>query len=153
MADDGNDRRFPTAPMALAALIPRLTRPAFRKRSPAGAQIMADWAVIIGPAIAASTQPIRLTGGTLTLGCAGPIAMELQHLAPELISRINAHLGRAAVERLKFVQHFQGRDQRVAPPARPIPLPAELEARLAGLPAGELRDALAKLAHGVYRKR
>lgn len=152
MADDGNDRRFPTAPMALSALIPRLTRPAFRKRSPAGAQIMADWAQIIGPAIGAVTQPVRLSGGSLTLGCSGPMALELQHLAPELISRINAHLGRAVVERLKFVQQSTNRVAQISSPLRPALLPADLQARLAALPPGELRDALAKLAHGVYRK-
>ena len=153
MAGDAKDRRFPTAPVALAALIPPLTRVAFRKRSPAGAQLMADWGSIIGPALAAVTQPVRLSSGTLTLGCAGPVAMELQHLAPELIARINAHLGRAAVERLKFVQQApMGGVAAPPPPPRPAALPASLQARLDSMPPGELRDALAKLAGGVYRK-
>lgn len=152
MAGDAKDRRFPTAPVALATLIPPLTRVAFRKRSPAGAQLMADWSSIIGPALAAVTQPIRLSSGTLTLGCAGPVAMELQHLAPELIARINAHLGRAAVERLKFVQQAPMRAPAAPPPPRATALPADLQARLDALPPGELRDALAKLASGVYRK-
>ena len=55
---------------------------------------MADWPTIVGPAIAAVTMPRRLHGGTLTIACAGPIAMELQHLAREVIERINTHLGR-----------------------------------------------------------
>ncbi len=152
MAIDGSDRRFPTGPLAVGSLIPRLTRPAFRKRSPAGAQLMADWAQIIGPALAAVTQPVRLAGGTLTLGCSGPVAVELQHLAPELISRINAHLGRTAVERLKFVQQAPAGTPVGGIPPRPVTLPADLEARLATLPPGDLRDALAKLARGVYRK-
>jgi hypothetical protein len=104
MAKDGEGRRFPTAPVPLGNLLPRLTRPAFRKRSPAGAQIMADWPQMVGPALAAVTSPQRLSAGTLVLGCSGPVAMELQHLAPELIGRINGHLGRAAVERLRFVR-------------------------------------------------
>ncbi|MGN6816220.1 MAG: DUF721 domain-containing protein, partial [Solirubrobacterales bacterium] len=49
------------------------------------------------------TVPRRLHGGTLSVACAGPVAMELQHLAPELLARINAHLGRPVVERLRFV--------------------------------------------------
>ena len=102
---DGAGRRFPTGPLALGSLIPRLTRPVFRKRSPAGAQLMADWPDVVGPALAAVTQPLRLSAGTLTLGCAGPVAMELQHLAPELIGRINAHLGRVVVERLRLCGH------------------------------------------------
>ena len=104
MSKDGDSRRFPGAPLPLGSLIPAITRPAFRKRSPAGAQVMADWPGIVGPALAAVTTPLRLSAGTLTLACSGPVAMELQHLAPELISRINAQLGRTPVERLRFVQ-------------------------------------------------
>ncbi|NKC32516.1 DUF721 domain-containing protein [Roseomonas sp. BU-1] len=137
----------------MSALIPRLTRPAFRKRSPAGAMLMADWPQVVGPALAAVTQPVRLTAGSLTIACAGSVAMELQHLAPELMGRINAHLGRTAVERLRFVQ--QAPSGQPPPPPRPraVPLPAELQARLGTLPEGPLREALAKLALGVYRKR
>jgi hypothetical protein len=134
-------------------LVPRLTRPAFRKRSPAGAQVMADWPQVVGPALAAVTSPLRLSAGTLTLACAGPVAMELQHLAPELIARINGHLGRVAVERLRFVQQAPAGAPRPAPAAPAAPLPAPVRDRLAGLPEGELRDALEKLARGVYRRR
>jgi len=102
MGKDGEGRRFPGVPLPLSALVPKLTRPAFRKRSPAGAQLLADWAQIVGPALAAVTSPLRLSAGTLTLACSGPVAMELQHLAPQLVSRINAQLGRPVVERLRF---------------------------------------------------
>jgi hypothetical protein len=153
VAKDGEDRRFPTGPLPLGALIPRLTRPVFRKRSPAGAQLMADWPAVVGPALSAVTAPLRLSAGTLTLACSGPIAMELQHLAPELIGRINAHLGRVAVERLRFVQQALPGAPPPKPPPRPVSLPAALEARIAAMPEGELREALAKLARGVYRKR
>jgi hypothetical protein len=153
MPNDAGDRRFPTGPLPLGALIARLTRPAFRKRSPAGAQLMADWPDIVGPALAAVTQPLRLSAGTLTLACAGPVAMELQHLAPELMGRINAHLGRQAVERLRFVQQAPAGAAPAVPLPKPVVLPASVEARLAELPPGELREALAKLARGVYRKR
>jgi hypothetical protein len=153
MAENGDGRRFPTGPQPVATMIHRLTRPAFRKRSPAGALLMADWAAIVGPALAAVTQPLRISAGTLTLACSGPVAMELQHLAPELVARINAHLGRVAVERLRFVQQALAGHAPPAPRPRPVVLPPEVDARLAALPAGELRDALAKLALGVYRKR
>ncbi len=154
MAKDGEDRRFPGAPLPLATLIPSVTRPAFRKKSPAGAQLLADWAQIVGPALAAVTSPLRLTSGTLTLACAGPVAMELQHLAPELISRINGQLGRAVVERLRFVQQAPAGARPTAPPpkAPAAPMPPAVRQRLEGLPEGELRLALENLARGVYRK-
>ncbi len=152
MAKDWDGRRFPAAPVALGSLIPSLTRPAFRRKSPAGAQLLADWAQVVGPALAAVTSPLRLTAGTLTLACAGPVAMELQHLAPELIGRINGHLGRVTVERLRFVQQTPARARPAAPPRPAAPLPGAVQDRLAALPEGELRQALENLARGVYRK-
>src|SRR5690242_15088320 len=87
-------------PRPLGALVPGLVRAAFRKRSPATAQLIADWEAIVGPLLADVATPRRLAAGTLTLACAGPVALELQHLAPALIERINTQLGRAVVERL-----------------------------------------------------
>ena len=99
-----SDERHVYGPRPVGALMPRLTRPAFRRRAPATAQVLADWSAIVGPAIAAVTTPRRLAAGTLTIACAGPIAMELQHLATEVIARINAHLGSQTVAALRFVQ-------------------------------------------------
>jgi hypothetical protein len=154
VAKDDDARRFPGAPLPLGTLIPSITRPAFRKRSPAGAQILADWVQIVGPALAAATSPLRLTSGTLTLACSGPVAMELQHLAPELIGRINGQLGRAVVEKLRFVQQAPAGSPRAAAPrpAAAAPVPASVQDRLAALPEGELRLALENLARGVYRR-
>ena len=137
-------------PRPIGALLPSLTRPAFRRQGPAAAQVLADWPLIIGPELAALTQPRRLVGGTLTIACSGPMAMELQHLAPELIARINAQLGAEPVQRLRFVQT----PVRRTPAARPAPPPSAAARRAAekavgGLPAGELRDALTALGQAV----
>lgn len=115
---------------------------------------MADWPALVGPALAAVSQPLRLSSGTLTLACSGPVAMELQHLAPQLAARINAALGRVAVERFRFVQRAPA-SAAPRPPARPAPaaLPERVESALAGIASPELRDALARLARGVYRNR
>ncbi|MBR0647744.1 DUF721 domain-containing protein [Plastoroseomonas hellenica] len=146
-----NDRFF-GGPRPLGAILPRLTRPAFKRRSPAGAQLMADWPAVIGPALAAVSVPKRLSAGTLTLACSGPIAMELTHLAPELIARINAHLGGTPVQRLRFVQ--EAPRQATIPPPRPEPqLPARVAASLTEVRSEPLRAALEKLARGVYRTR
>ena len=130
MARDGEDRRFFGGPRPLGALLPRLTRPAFKRRSPAGAALMADWPAAVGPALAAVSTPKRLGNGTLVIACAGPVATELTHLAPQLIGRINAHLGQVAVERLRFVQ------QASAGPAAPPPRAAADTVRPAAACAG-----------------
>jgi hypothetical protein len=144
------DERHVYGPRPVGALMPRLTRPAFRRRSPATAQVLADWSAIVGPAIAAVTTPRRLTSGALTIACAGPIAMELQHLAGEVIARINAHLGSQVVNALRFVQTHEP-----LVPVAPLPRPADpaklaaVEAAVADLPDGELRAALASLGQAV----
>ena len=91
-------------PRGIGGLVARVARPAFRRRSPAASQIMTEWATILGPDLGARTAPRRFTAGTLTIACDGPVAMELQHLAPQLIARINGHVGQRLVERLRFVQ-------------------------------------------------
>jgi hypothetical protein len=155
MARDGEDRRFFGGPRPLGALLPRLTRPAFKRRSPAGAALMADWPAAVGPALAAVSTPKRLGNGTLVIACTGPMATELTHLAPQLIGRINAHLGQVAVERLRFVQ--QASAGSAAPPPRAtadtVALPPRVQEAVAAIPGGELREALEKLARGVYRNR
>ena len=97
------DDRHVYGPRTVGSMVPRLTRPTFRRRAPATAQVLADWEAIVGPAIAAVTTPRRLSSGTLTIACAGPIAMELQYLSGELTGRINAHLGSQVVTSLRFV--------------------------------------------------
>jgi len=144
------EERHVYGPRPLGALVPRLTRPAFRRRAPATAQVLADWSAIVGPAIAAVTTPRRLSAGTLTIACAGPIAMELQYLATELMGRINTHLGKPVVASLRFVQTATPPDP--APPPAPPAAPADLaaaEAAVASVPKGELHDALAALGHTI----
>lgn len=154
MARDDGEKRFLGGPRPLGALVPALTRPAFKRKSPAAAQIMADWPELVGPALAAVTQPLRLASGTLTLACAGPVAMELQHLAPQLAGRINAALGRVAVERFRFVQQAPvAAAPRRKAPARPVRLPERVESALESVTSPELREALERLGRGVYRTR
>lgn len=133
-------------PRPVAALVPGLTRAAFRAAGGSAAQLMIDWPVIVGPALAAVTEPRRLSQGTLTIACSGPIAMELQHMALELMSRINAHLGRPTVRALRFTQVALLSKPFVPPPA-PAPArvnPAVVKA-VEAVPPGPLRDALSAL--------
>ncbi len=131
-------------PRPLGALLPALTRPAFRRRSPAAAQILTDWTAIVGPQLAATTLPRRLSGSTLTIACSGPVALELQHLAVALTGRINAHCGQVVVEQLRFVQ-----EPLPPPPPAPAPAPLGPVPALPGVREGELHAALASLGRVV----
>jgi hypothetical protein len=137
-------------PRPLGSLVPRLTRPAFHATNPATAQVMADWAAIVGPLLAAVSAPRRLSTGTLTIACAGPVAIELQHYAGELIERINVHLGSPTVRALRFVQTALPAPRPAVPPAPvSVAVTAAAEAAVAALPEGELREALAALGRAV----
>jgi hypothetical protein len=123
MTSRSDDDKAWRGPRTVSALVPGIVRPAFKRRAPAAAQVMADWDAIVGPAIAAVTQPKRLSAGTLTIACAGPIAMELQHLAGPLIERINGAIGRVVVERLRFTQDHGAPPPPPPPGARPCSPP------------------------------
>ena len=134
-------------PKPLGALLPAVTRPAFRRRSPASAQVLADWPEIVGPVLAARCSPRRLSAGTLTLACEGPVALELQHVATALIERINTHLGGRVIERLRFQQEVLSPPPLVVPRARAVPV------EVPGLPDGSLREALGRLGGAVRARR
>ncbi len=146
--DDDAAARHIYGPRGLGAVLPALLRPIFRRRSPAAAHVLAEWEAIAGPAIAAISRPKRLFSGTLSISVSSANALELQHLSPALIERINTHLGHRAVSRLRFVQDFLAPP---APPATPQKPPARVAAAraVAHLPDGPLRDALERLGRSV----
>ena len=144
-----DDARHVYGPRPVGSMIPSVTREAFRKRSPAAAQLIADWAIIVGPELARSTAPKRLTRGVLTIGCAGPVAMELQYLAAALLNRINAHLGASVVTQLKFLQVSLDFPKLPVPAAIAPAVIAAADAAVADLPNGDLRSALAALGRAV----
>lgn len=146
----GSDKqgRFFGGPRSIGSLLPAVTRPAFRSRSGNAAQIMADWPVIVGPALAAISAPRQLSRSTLTLACSGPVALELQHLTGQLAERINAHYGRTMVEQFRFVQ------AAARPGARPgasgrRKLEKPTPVAIPEMKDGALRDALAALGGAV----
>ncbi len=144
-------RRAMTA-RSLAALLPAVTAPAFRRRNPASVQLFTDWSDIVGPAHAAVTTPSKLAAGTLTIACAGPVAMELQHLSDALIARINTWCGQALVARLRFVQDpkagIRPAVARRAPSLRPSP-----KCSVPDMQESPLKEALEALGAQILREK
>ena len=143
-ADAGDKRSY--VPRSMASLVPQIARPVFQKRSPASAQLLSDWADIVGPELGAVTYAKRFSAGTLTIACTGVVALELQHRADLLRGRINGALGRLLVDRIKFVQEAP----RVAlpPPVKPA-VKQRVTLATHGIPEGPLRDALEALGAAV----
>lgn len=101
----------------LGQLLAPLIRPLAKKRPAAEAALLADWPAVVGEELAKLAWPIRLRfdrpserrDGVLELACEGPAAIEVQHLAPQFIGRVNAYLGYPAVSRLRLRQKGPGR--------------------------------------------
>ena len=146
--------------LAIATTLGRVTAPLRRRRGLGEAALFSGWSDIIGSALAAECTPSRLVrgpegvGGTLHVRAAGPLALELQHLEPQVIERINGYFGYRAVGRLKLHQA-----PMPPPPANragaPKPDPrahAMLERDLEGVRDPALRDALGRLGDGLLRR-
>ncbi len=62
--------------------------------------------------LARLSQPVRLSrkatrdgqGGVLTIKVEGAMALELQHLAPQIIERLNSYYGYPAIGKLNIIQ-------------------------------------------------
>ncbi len=146
----------------LAANLGGITRAALGKKGYALAQLLTDWASIVGPTLAASAAPIRLVksreaedGAVLEIRVEGAAALELQHNEPRVIERINAHFGYAAVKRLKLRQGPVGISgaggSATVPSIRRIGAAEErsLFRQLEQVSDESLRDALAGLGRTV----
>ncbi len=148
-------------PRAIAGEVERLTRPALGKRGFAEAAIIAEWATVVGPVLAAHTCPLKLVfqrgqrgDGVLHLRVAnGAFATELQHLEPQLLERVNGHFGYRAVARLALSQGPLPRRPKPKPPQPPPADPAVVERAVASVDDPEVKQALARLGSFVLRHR
>lgn len=147
---------------AIGAESSKATSPIRRKRGFFEASVFSDWTAIVGPALGDQCVPLRLVrgpegeGGTLHVRVTGPLALELQHLEPQVIERINGFYGFRAIARLRM---HQG---PIAPPvkkARPAPPQASdddlaaLEQQLATVTDPDLRRALKKLGQSIIARK
>lgn len=143
----------------IAAELPRLIGKPLGRRGFGEGGLIADWPAVVGEEIARFTAPMKLSfprgqrrDGTLTLRAAGAFSTELQHLAPQLLERINGYLGYGAIARLKIEQgRLPARARKESPPQAPL-APAEeseLASALQRIGDDDLRRALDALGRAV----
>lgn len=154
---------------AVGSFVPGLTRKAFEKYGFSAATLITDWPAIVGRALAAVTAPERLKwpravehaeddtnasagkgrpGATLVLRADGAQALTVQYGARQIIERINAYFGYAAVAELRIVQAPVDAAPGLVPPVRRAAA-QPLTHEVAGVADASLRDALARLGAGV----
>ncbi|HEX6959326.1 MAG TPA: DciA family protein [Ferrovibrio sp.] len=157
-------QRF-NAPKALGAALHRLTGPVVKQRGAALADILSHWEAIAGPMLYQETQPERLIyaagaghAATLEIAVSPAFALELQHLAPFVVEKVNGYFGYRAIAGLRLKQKPIHRAESPAPPPRASrPLSSEAAARLAAMLAGiedrGLRQALENLGRSILGAR
>ncbi len=103
-------------PVAVNDLASAILDPVLRKRTGISVGLVQSWEEIAGLRLAARTRPEKIIWprrvhednpfepATLVVACDGSAALHLQHETGEIISRVNAFLGFAAIGRIKIVQ-------------------------------------------------
>ena len=151
-------------PESLARSISAITRPLFGKRGLAEGSIIARWADIVGTDVARNCVPEGIAfppgqrqNGTLQIRVdGGSAAVELQHLSPILIERVNGYFGYPAVARVRLVQGpVPRRPQRAKRVDRPLNTAEEdaLTAMLETVTDPDLRQTLSGLGRALIARR
>lgn len=148
----------------VGALMHGLTKRALGKHGFSSAALIEEWGNVIGPELAAACQPVKLSfpprerdGGTLHIRADSGTALELQHLEPQIIQRVNAFLGYAAVARLTYIQapltqrQMDARQSRKTPPHPAVtpPIPSGTSEAIAAVDDPELRASLERLGIAI----
>ena len=155
---DSNPLRSSGTPH-VSKVLGRITGRTMNRRGFSDSRMLENWSAIVGPQLAAMSQPVRLSrrksgrdgedtaGGVLTVKAEGAIALEIQHLAPQIIDRLNSYYGHAAIARLNIIQ---GPVTVTPSPLNPPPIKEEDISALADdfdeIDTPRLKRALASLA-------
>jgi hypothetical protein len=145
----------------LGSAVAKLAAPVLGRRGFGEAQVVLEWPSVVGQDLARDSLPVKLSfdraagervGGTLHLRAAPGAALELQHLAPVIIERINGFFGYRAVARLAIRQGplpGAALARKSAPPPVAAEDRAALERRLDAVEDPDLRAALMRLGCAV----
>jgi hypothetical protein len=130
----------------------------------ASAEILSRWADIVGPEVAASSEPMKINWprvrdeetpepATHVLRVEGPAALEIQHLSAVILERVNRFFGWQAIGRIALRQAPLRRRVPKKAPAPPDPaVAARIAESLPGIEDDALRQAIGRLGAAIKRK-
>ena len=142
----------------LADLLDVCLGPTLAAQGFAAADVITAWPEIVGERLAGFTQPLKIEWkrrgagadaqaradpATLVIRVEGAFALEMQHLAPVVIERVNAHYGWRCVGRIVLKQGPVRREVRSRPQIPPL---ADAERRQVGAAVEPIVDEKLKAA-------
>jgi len=154
-------RGFLPGAKALAVVLRKVAAPALRRQGFFEAGVVTDWPTIVGDYLARHCSPEKLSWprgrvgeATLELRADGAFAPELQHLAPQIIERVNSYFGFAAVANLRIIQGPRAAGHAAGPAPRALTAAEEaaLESGVAGVESSGLRAALKALGKAILTR-
>jgi hypothetical protein len=146
---------------ALASSVPNLTKLALGKKGFAEASLIGEWPTIVGEDIARLAIPVKMrlprpkkdekpagtiapnvAGGTLTLRASPAASLEIQHLKPRILERIQRYFGYPAITEIKIeIGERKRAPSKTRPPGRgPVAQPD-----LSNVADPDIREALRRL--------
>jgi hypothetical protein len=162
-----NQKMTRAFPRPLAELLETCLGPTLAAHGFASSDLMTAWSDIVGTRLAAYCEPLKLEwrsrgprtnpdeeAATLTIRVESAFAIEVQHQAPILIERINAHYGWRCIARIMLKQAPVRRGRKkmqslsVVPPK---PLESMIGETICGIEHQNLKEALLKLRDGISK--
>ncbi|MGI6247704.1 MAG: DUF721 domain-containing protein [Pseudochelatococcus sp.] len=164
--------KYPARLKPLAELVDRCIEPVLAAQGFAASDVIFAWPEIVGDRLARHTEPLQVLWprrskgkhaaseasrqpGTLVVRVTGAFALELQHMAPVVVERVNTHFGWRCIGQLALRQGpirreaIQGRAG--APPEQPLDPAQETLVReaVANIADDPLRAALENFGKAV----
>ena len=142
----------------------RLTKAVFSRYGFAYGEVLSQWPAIVGEDLGHVSVPERIrwpraggrdsrkAGGTLVLRVAEGRALEVQHLVPRILERINGFYGYEAVSALKILQGGLALPPRAKPEPAPGNAGEALCQRMQAIEDEALRSALLRLGTAVSQR-
>jgi hypothetical protein len=157
-----NTRRGNAVPVS--DLMGALVDPLVRRKAGMSLALIQAWDEVVGEDLGRLSRPEKIAWprraneddpfqpATLVIACEGIVALKLQHMTSEIVARVNAFLGFAAVAKVRFVQRqIPQVGARQRPRIRPLRADEadKVEKLVSGIDHEGLRQSLERLGRSV----